>query len=154
MTNRAAVKRDFLAGLLVLIFGLFFAGFGTQYTIGTPGRMGPGFFPVALGSLLGLLGIVIAATALAGSPDEFDDVLPSRPDWRGWGCIAAGIVAFIVFGEYAGLFPAIFGCVFISALGDREATLRGSLLLAAGMASFGTALFVYGLQTSFPAFRF
>ena len=153
MTDRAAIRRDFLAGLLVLLFGLFFATFGTRYPIGTLGRMGSGFFPVALGSLLGVLGIVISMTALAGHPDDHDTILPSRPDWRGWGCISGGIVSFIVLGEYTGLLPAIFGCVFISALGDRQATLRGSLVLAVGLAVLGTALFVYGLQIPLPALR-
>ena len=154
MTGFTAVRRDVCAGMLILLFGLFFAGFGLRYPIGTLSRMGAGLFPIALGGILGLIGIVISVTAVTGTPDEHDDVLPSRPDWRGWGCIIGGVVAFIVLGEYAGLLPAIFGCVFLSALGDRAATLRGSLLLAAGMAAFGTALFVYGLQTSFPALKF
>ena len=49
--------------------------------------------------------------------------------------------------------PATFACVFVPALGDRTATLKGSALLAAGVTFFGVLLFSYVLQIPFPMFR-
>ncbi len=56
-------------------------------------------------------------------------------------------------GEFFGMVPATFSCVFVSALGDRTSTLKGSALLAAGVTFFGTLLFSYVLQLPFPMFR-
>ena len=49
--------------------------------------------------------------------------------------------------------PATFACVFVSALGDRTATLKSSLVLAAGVTVFGVLLFSYLLKVPFPIFR-
>jgi hypothetical protein len=77
----------------------------------------------------------------------------SRPEWRGWVCVVAGPLMFILFGAYGGLIPATFMCVFVSALGDRTATLKASLLLAAGVTAFGVLLFHYVLKIPFPLLR-
>ena len=49
--------------------------------------------------------------------------------------------------------PATFTCVFVSALGDRTATLKSSLLLATGVTLVGGFLFSYVLKVPFPLFR-
>ena len=56
-------------------------------------------------------------------------------------------------GEYLGLFAGTFVCVFVAALGDRTATLKGSLILGFGVALAGSLLFVYVLQSPFPMFK-
>jgi hypothetical protein len=55
-----------------------------------------------------------------------------------------------LFGSYFGLMPGIFACVFVSSLGDREATLKGSLILATVVTIFGVGLFSYLLQVPMP----
>jgi len=62
------------------------------------------------------------------------------------------VAAFIVLGQYAGLVPAAFFSVFISALGDRTANLKGTILLAIGTTVFGVVLFHYLLSISIPLF--
>jgi putative Ca2+/H+ antiporter (TMEM165/GDT1 family) len=148
-------KRDFYAGGLMVLLGLFIALKGTTYRAGTLMHMGPGFLPTALGVILVLLGIAIAAASLAESEDEHgggQGILPENPQWWAWGCILAGPILFIVLGRYFGMFPGTFACVFVSALGDRTATLRGSLILATVVSLFGVALFSYFLQVPMPIF--
>jgi putative Ca2+/H+ antiporter (TMEM165/GDT1 family) len=142
-------KRDYYAGGLIILFGLVAALQGPSYTIGTLVRMGPGFMPTALGVLLILLGLVIAGTALVTPASADEGLLPANPQWRGWGCILAGPLLFVVFGQF-GLLPASFACVFVSSLGDKTATLKSSLLLAAGVTVFGVLLFSYVLQIPMP----
>jgi len=125
----------------------------TTYELGSLTHMGPGMFPLMLGIVLTFIGILIFGTALATPLGEDEHILPKNKEWRGWACILAGPLMFIVFGELFGMVPAIFSCVFVSALGDRTATLKGSLLLAAGMAVFGALLFSYVLHIPFPLFR-
>ena len=144
-------KRDFYAGGLMVLLGLFIALKGASYRAGTLMHMGPGFLPTALGVILVLLGIAIAAAALV--PDDEDQrILPEHPQWLGWACILAGPILFIILGRNFGMAPATFGCVFICALGDRAATWRGSVILAAVITVFGCALFSYFLQVPMPIF--
>jgi hypothetical protein len=143
-------KRDFYAGGLVILFGLVMALKGPGYHLGTLMHMGPGFLPTALGVILIFLGIMIAGTALATPEGEDERILPEHPEWLGWACILAGPLCFILFGSLFGLIPGIFACVFVSALGDRAATLKSSAVLATFVTIFGVGLFSYVLQVPMP----
>jgi hypothetical protein len=143
-------KRDFYAGGLVILFGLVMALKGPSYRLGTLMHMGPGFLPTALGIILVCLGLLIAGTAMTEPVGEDERILPEEPEWLGWACILAGPLCFILFGSYFGLMPGIFACVFVASLGDREATLKGSLVLASVVTIFGIGLFSYLLQIPMP----
>jgi len=143
-------KRDFYAGGLLILFGLVAALKGPAYHTGTLMHMGPGFLPTALGVILILLGSLIAAGASAAADGEDERILPENPQWWGWLCILAGPLLFIICGSYGGLIPAIFACVFVSALGDRTATWKGAFGLALLITVFGVALFHYLLQVPMP----
>jgi heme A synthase len=146
-------KRDFYAGGLMVLLGLGIALKGTTYRAGTLMHMGPGFMPTALGVLLVLLGIAIAAATLSPSQDGHGDgehILPEHPQWWAWFCILMSPVFFIFFGRYFGMIPAIFSCVFIAALGDKGATWRGTFVLASVVTVFGVGLFSYFLQVPMP----
>jgi len=146
-------KKDFYAGLLMVLLG---AGIGlnsTTYTLGTFAHMGPGLFPFILGVLMVLVGALIFITGLATPFEEGQRILPVAMEWRGWACILAGPLMFVLFGLYFGMAAATFMCVFVSALGDRTATLKGSAVLAAVVAVVGCLLFSYVLKVPFPLYR-
>jgi len=148
-------RREFSAGGLMAALGLFIALKGAAYRAGTLMHMGPGFLPTALGILLVLLGIAIAAAALSPSSDGHgggDHILPENPQWWAWFCILMSPVLFIIFGRYFGMAPATFACVFIAATGDKNATWRGTLILATVVTVFGCGLFSYFLQVPMPIF--
>jgi len=136
----------------MILFGLIAAVNGPNYRVGTLMHMGPGFMPTVLGIILVLLGIAIAGTAAAvtAEQDSDENILPPSPQWLAWLCILSGPLMFIVFGSIGGMAPATFACVFVSALGDREATWKTSLILAAAMTVFGVLLFHYLLQVPMP----
>lgn len=146
-------KRDFYAGGLMTLLGAAVTLDSLTYTLGTLTHMGPGMFPLMLGITLTFVGMLILGTAIVTPLGNDERILPEKPEWFAWGCILAGPVAFIILGEYFGLVPATFACVFIPALGDRTATLKGSLILSAGVTVFGVALFVYLLKIPFPMFK-
>ena len=143
-----ARRKDFVGGVLILLIGLSTASAAWHYDIGTLRRMGPGFFPLALGVILTLTGALITLTARA----DAHAVAPAA-EWRGWLCISAGIVAFVVVGATLGLLPATFATVFISALGDRQNSLRASLILAVSMSVVCLVVFWWLLQVQMPLFR-
>jgi hypothetical protein len=153
LSGKLTWKRDYYAGGLMMLIGIGAAVTGSGYKFGTLARMGPGFMPVVLGILLAFVGILIAGTALTSSEPDDGKFLPANPQWFGWFCILAGPVLFIVFGQYGGMIPAIFACVFVSALGDKTATYKSSLVLALGVTVFGVLLFHYLLNIPFPLLR-
>lgn len=146
-----ARNQDYLSGALVAVVGLAVTLEARSFGMGTMARTGPGFFPTVLGAALTLVGVLIAATG--GRGDGHEAGVSGRPDWRGWGCILAGVLAFIVLGEAAGLGPATFGCVFISAWGDRGARLRSALLLALAATVVAAVVFSWALKFQLPLFR-
>jgi putative tricarboxylic transport membrane protein len=153
LNDRFKLKRDYYAGGLMLLLGVGAAVTGTGYKFGSLAKMGPGFMPVMLGVLLAFLGILIAGTALGSSEDDDKKFLSDNPQWFGWLCILGGPVLFIILGEFGGMIPAIFACVFVCALGDKTATYKSSAILAAGITVFGVLLFHYLLSIPFPLLR-
>jgi hypothetical protein len=145
-------KRDFYAGTLLVVIGCGTVFEARSNPLGTLMHMGPGFFPTALGVILAGLGVLIAGMAV-GSGDAHERILPEHPQWWGWTCIIAGPVLFMILGEYGGMAPATFACVFVSALGDKDSTWKSSLVLALGVTFFGCLLFSYVLHVPFPIFR-
>jgi putative tricarboxylic transport membrane protein len=153
LSERFIWKRDYYAGGLMVLLGVGAAVTGSGYKFGTLARMGPGFMPVVLGIVLAFIGVLIAGTALGSSEPDEQNFLPDHPQWFGWFCILAGPVLFIVLGEYGGMIPAVFACVFVSALGDKTATYKSSFILACGVTVFGVLLFHYLLNIPFPLLR-
>jgi hypothetical protein len=70
--------KDFWAGLMFLGFGLGFALVAQNYPMGSAVRMGPAYFPTALGGLLGILGLVVFVRSFASSIDHSAKVFTFR----------------------------------------------------------------------------
>jgi hypothetical protein len=151
-------RRDYYGGALMVLLGLGAVVIGRDYKIGSLTQMGSGFFPVALGVILVLIGIAIAATAgqpTGGRPTLHEGATPEAgqgPEWRGWFCILAGVLAFIILGQWGGLVIATFAVTFISALGDRDNSLVAALALAIAITIVSVVVFWWALQIQFPLF--
>src|ERR1700689_3094222 len=150
LQERLKLKRDYYAGALMLVLGVGAAIIGSGYKIGTLARMGPGFMPVMLGVTLAFMGLLIAGTALASTEPDDAKFMPDNPQWFGWFCIGAGPILFIILGEYGGMIPAVFACVFVCALGDKTGTYKSSAILAAGATVFGRVRVHSLLSFPFP----
>jgi hypothetical protein len=153
-------RREYYAGGLLMLIGAGTAYIGSGYQVGTLTRMGPGFFPTCLGVLLTFMGVLVTLASFSSqksaAPPPIVDLMhatPAHPDWRGWSCIIGSVLAFIALSEYAGLLAATFFCVFIACLGDRTATLKGSVALSTGITIFGLLLFSYVLRVQIPVIR-
>lgn len=145
------LRKDHYGGALMFFIGVAAALQGRTYEVGTLSRMGPGYFPTALGVILALIGAAIFAMAGVGASPVPKKKLP--PEWKAWLCICASVVAFVVIGLYGGLVPATFAVVFISALADRQNTVKNAILLSLAMVVVSVVVFWWGLQLVFPLFR-
>lgn len=150
MTVPLRSRRDLYGGGIVLCLGLAVVREGVRLGIGSLHEMGPGYVPLLLGILLCGLGLTIGAMGVI--QQAADEIILGRMEWRGWLCIIGGAVSFVILGQYAGLVPASFCTVCISAMGDRSATIKGTLVLASIVTFFGVVLFSYVLQISIPLF--
>ena len=143
---RKKIRRDHYGGALMFCIGVGAALQGSTYRIGTLSRMGPGYFPLALGVILACIGAVIFLMAGTGAPPVEKKKLP--PEWKAWFCICISIVAFIVFGDTAGWCrprsPSSSSPR--SATGKYPVKQRGS---AAGMVAIAVVVFWWALQMQF-----
>jgi hypothetical protein len=151
--------KDHYGGALLIAAGTAVVVAGVGYGLGSLRQMGSGFFPVVLGVLMALAGVALLVTApsvhdaaRAEPPPETAHLAGPLVQWRGWGCILAGVLAFAVLGEHGGLVPASFVSVFIAALGDRANSWRAAAGLAALMTLLGVVVFHYGLHLLLPLF--
>jgi hypothetical protein len=149
MKNWRRMNKDRVSGALLVLLGAGIVLQAFSYRMGSLTRMGAGFIPAVLGTLLLLAGIAIAATA---EPADFGTSESAPTQWRGWICILAAVLAFVVVGSHGGLVPATFVTVFIASLGDRQNSLRDAALLALGVTLAGILIFSIGLQMQFPLF--
>jgi putative tricarboxylic transport membrane protein len=143
---RVASPQDFWAGVLFGAFGLFAAVYAAlNYKIGTAVRMGPGYFPLWVGGIVFVLGLVLALRALRieGPP------LP-RLEWRPLVFILGGSIAYGYTLKPLGLIASTLLLVIISAAGGHEFRWREAILLAAALAVFSILVFVYALGLPFP----
>lgn len=145
-------EKDFWAGVMFLCFGLFFAGFGRSYTFGTAARMGPGYFPVVLGSLLALLGVVIAlgATSARAAAEKVATFA-----WRPLLLVIVPSVLFALLLPALGLIACICLLVVVSSLASHEFAWRATLLNAAALTAICVIAFVWALNLQLkllPAF--
>jgi hypothetical protein len=140
-------NRDFLSGLMFILLGLGAVVIAQDYPVGSALRMGPGYFPIALGGILFLMGLYVMVQGL----------LKMEPVKGSWSLRALIVlpVAIVVFGwlvESAGFVPALAAAVLISASAGREFRFLEVLLLAVGLTAFSVGLFIYGLGMPYPLF--
>lgn len=148
MTTGTVKQREAMAGGLMLLLGVGAAWQATQYDIGSLAHMGPGFFPLCLGVVLAFIGAAILVAALRSR--LLHAPVRMRAQWRGWFCILAGLAAFAILGQVAGILVATFATVFISALGARDNSLRTALGTAAAMTLICLVVFWWLLGVQLP----
>jgi hypothetical protein len=137
------LSRDAWSGLLFVAIGLFAVTIASSYEFGTARAMGPGYFPVALGGLIALLGAWLFAGAVL-SPTAGEQ--PLRLGLRPVVLILASIVAFGVLIRPAGLLISVAAVVAIGRLAGPKARLIEIVVMAAVLSAICATLFVYGLE--------
>jgi len=152
MRRPVRLKKDHIAGALLMALGIAIVALGMQYRMGALVHMGAGYIPVVLGVLMTAVGVAIAALAGPPAPGDVAHVLADLPDLRGGVCILGGVAAFVAVAAYGGLVLATLAAVFIAAMGDRQNTWKSAGALAVVMAIFGVVVFHFGLSVQMPLF--
>ena len=151
--------KNFWGGMLFVALGGLFAviAYGVRfgdtvllngYTMGTPARMGPGFFPFYLGLILVALGIFVMLSAFRGDAGE-----AGRVDKFHWGPILFVLGAVVMFGvilKAVGMLVAGILLVVVASIGSPSFNLRRSIILAVCLSIFCALVFVWGLKLPIP----
>lgn len=137
--------KNFCAGLFFTAFGLAGAWIARGYPIGTAVRMGAGYFPIMLGGVLAVLGLVITGKSLVGPTETSPRLL-----WRPLLLISVSVVLFGLLIRPLGLVLTTVLLVLVSGFAGVSFRWRESLALGALLALLSAALFVYGLGLLFP----
>ena len=145
MERRRALPDILAGGIFVLIGGAFAVG-ALGYELGTPLRMGPGYFPLLVAAIVTVLGLAIVVKGLiAGEVISFGPV-----PWR---AIAAIVLAILFFGltvRGLGFVPASAVTALLTTMASSRVRPLGALAVAAGLTAAATLIFIGGLQLRIP----
>ncbi|MDQ0134252.1 hypothetical protein J2T08_002170 [Neorhizobium galegae] len=104
------LSQDVLLGLFFVVFGVVSVSIAMSYPFGTSGRMGPGYFPVIISSLLVLTGLLVLFRAQLVQPE----MLPAIR-WKPLLLVPGAVVIFGLAVETLGLPLAILLLTILSA---------------------------------------
>jgi len=144
-------QKDFGAGLMYMVVGIFFAYLASQYQMGTPAKMGPGYFPFWIGILLTAIGLLVLIKSL--SAKAAIEKIPTF-NWKIIGLITGSVILYGVLLPIMGFAFAILVLVFTSAYASHEFNWRGTLVNAVVLAASTYLVFVLGLKLQFPLLPF
>jgi hypothetical protein len=150
-------RTDFWGGVMFAAIGFAFLiiAYGVKfgdtvllpgYSMGTPARMGPAFFPFWLGLMLTLLGIGIAVAAVRSKEKKPLE----KFHWAAVGWVLGAVCIFGFLMKPIGMPLAGFVLVIVSSMGSHDFKWKHVLWLSLGLVVFCTLVFVYGLKLPIP----
>ncbi len=149
-------QKDFFCGVMFLVVGIAFAWGATTYNIGTAARMGPGYFPLMLGVILGFIGAGVMFKALVVQTADGDPI--GAWAWRPlvfiiganllFGILLVGLPGLGVPGM--GLIVAIYGLTIVASFAGDEFHWGSVLAVATVLAIISYLAFVKLLNLQFP----
>ncbi|MEZ5653700.1 MAG: tripartite tricarboxylate transporter TctB family protein [Burkholderiaceae bacterium] len=139
---------EFIAAVVTAAIGAFIIVEASSYAKGTLTDMGPGYFPIVLGSVMILLAVIMLVTAR--TTEERKSVEAGQ--LRGTFFVAVAFIAFAFTIEAAGMLVSVFLAVFVSALGNRNTSWLTAALLAVATAVISALVFRVGLGLQIEAY--
>lgn len=137
--------KEFWSGVMFLSFGLAGVIIGQDYEMGHAGRMGPGYFPVVLGGILSLIGLVSVIRSFFSAGEAVGHFA-----FKAAFLILFSVFLFGILVRGAGIVVSLVLMVIISSYASSKFRLRSSLLLAVGAAIFCVSVFILALGLPMP----
>ena len=144
-------QRDFGAGIMYMVIGLFFAIVATRYQYGTAAKMGPGYFPFWLGMIMAAIGLLVLVKSLGAKATI--EAIP-KFNWKVIGLITGSIILYGILLPKMGFIVAVLVLVMIASSASREFSWKVALINAVVLIAFTYSVFVIGLKLQFPLLPF
>ena len=139
--------KDFLTGVMFIFFGAAALVMSARLTIGTAAKMGPGYFPFALGAFLVVLGAVLLSKGIIGAKGRQEwPALQLKP-------LAIVLLSVVLFSQILrplGLLLSTAGLVVLASMASHEFRWKEALLNAAVLLAIVLVVFVYFLEFQLP----
>jgi hypothetical protein len=145
MNLKLSNNKDVWAGMMLIAIGAAAMVIARSYPFGTALRMGPGYFPIILGALLTLFGLLIFARGLRRG-----EAIAGSSSLRALLILPLSLVLFGVLMEHGGFVPAMIVLIFGSATASTEFKLLEALLFSVALTALSVAVFVWGLGLPYP----
>ncbi|KRA55919.1 tripartite tricarboxylate transporter TctB family protein [Devosia sp. Root635] len=151
MSRTEVLLRDknVLAGLIFLLIAGTYGYAAFRLPLGSTLRMGPGYFPLMLTGMLGLLGLLSVVNGFRTASPETG---VSGFVWSRVALVCGAALFFALCLDGLGLPLAVFGTVLIAAMASQRFRLVEGLLLALAVAVASWVLFHVLLGLSFRMF--
>jgi hypothetical protein len=136
---------DFYCGVMFIIVSSFFLIMARTYEIGSAMRMGPAYFPIALASLISILGgiLIIRSFILKG---EKVARLYFRPKFL----ITISVLTFGLLLESLGMVFSVTLLISISIFAGRNFQIKEAIIFTFALVFFTVLLFNHGLRIVLP----
>jgi len=142
---------DLVAGLATIAVGALALWVASDYPFGKVNRMGPGYFPVVLSTILCALGAGMLVQGFrAGIAEAGEKFSGARV--RSLIFVTASLIAFALVLQSAGLVLAIMVAVLLAVAAEDGFSLVRSLVLGIGLSAFCALVFVVGLGVPLQLF--
>ncbi|NUZ07203.1 tripartite tricarboxylate transporter TctB family protein [Piscinibacter koreensis] len=145
---RIKSQRDFWSGVMFILIGVGFAIGATNYSMGTSARPGAGYFPLGLGAILAILGLILLIESMV--VEALDGERIGAVAWRPLSIIIGGIIFFGFALDRLGLFITFPLLVVIVSFASDEFKWRGVIINAIVLTIGAWAIFVLGLKLIIP----
>jgi putative tricarboxylic transport membrane protein len=137
---RIRAPKDFWSGVMFCGFAVVGVLAARGYSLGSAGKMGPGYFPLLLGAVLGALSALLIGRSVIvdGEPLPRFQLVPLA-------VIAVAVCLFGLLIEPLGLVVALAVLTVLTAWAGPQFRLTETLALTLALILFSVGVFVYGL---------
>ncbi|GGE51546.1 membrane protein [Agaricicola taiwanensis] len=137
------ITKDLLSGALFLLIGLGTIIIAQGYRLGTAANMGPGYFPIMLGSIVALIGAVMLVKA-ARNP-ETSEIIQTW-EFRPLVFLTAAILLFSALIDTRGAIAGVVVLILVGRLAGREGSMLELAIMVLALTAAAIGIFVYGLN--------
>ncbi|MEO9652678.1 MAG: tripartite tricarboxylate transporter TctB family protein [Roseobacter sp.] len=151
----AQIRERVLVALSIFAFGGYIAWHATSYTMGSLRSMGPGYFPLILGTVLCGFAVMVLVTPdpeQEDAGDEDEGTLGSK--LRALCFVLGGIITFAALIRHTGFAPATASATIVAALAEPDNRPLDVGLLAIGLTVGASLVFIVALGVPVPLMAF
>jgi putative tricarboxylic transport membrane protein len=142
---RVRSPQDLLAGLVLVAVALFALWASAGLSQGRLGALGPGMMPRGTAVLMGVVGVLVAVSALVSPGPRLE-----RWSLRGPFFVCLALIAFAVTIRWVGLLVAGPLVAIISSAASPETRIKEIVIFGLAVTIFSIALFKYVLNLPIP----